>query len=220
MSASRKELTAQIEASGVVAILRAPSDAGLVRACHAMAAGGLKVAEVPLTTPNALEVIRQIADELGDQIVIGVGSVIDTDAVKRSADAGARFIVSPTFKPEVIKASHDLGMPCMPGALTPTEIQNAWEAGGDIIKVFPAPRVGGAAYIRDVLAPLPHLKLMPTGGVKLETIGEHIAAGSVALGVGTALLKQDLIEAGDWDGLTALTRTFMDTVQAAQQARL
>ncbi len=217
MSATpRNDITKQIETSGVVAILRAPSDTGLVQACHAMAAGGLRVAEVPLTTPNALQVISQIADELGDQVLIGVGSVIDTDAVKRSADAGARFIVSPTFKPEVIKASHDLGLPCLPGALTPTEIQNAWEAGGDIIKVFPAPRMGGAAYIRDLLAPLPHLKLMPTGGVTLDNVSDHFAAGAVCLGVGTSLLKLDLVQATDWPGLTGHARAFMAKVSSAK----
>jgi len=110
-------------------------------------------------------------------------------------------------------------MPCLPGALTPTEIQSAWEAGGDIIKVFPAPRMGGAAYIRDVLAPLPHLKLMPTGGVKLETITEHIAAGAVALGVGTSILPLGLVQAKDWGAITNHARTFMNTVKAAQDAR-
>lgn len=209
-------ITQQIEANGVVAILRASTDTGLIEAARAMSAGGVDVMEVPLTTPNALQVIRQIADELSDRVLIGVGSVIDTDAVKRSADAGAQFIVTPTFKPDVIKASHDLGLPCLPGALTPTEIQSAWEAGGDIIKVFPAPRIGGPSYIRDVLAPLPHLKLMPTGGVTLKTIAEHFAAGAVCLGVGTSLLKMDLVQAADWPALTQHARVFMTEVASAK----
>ncbi len=209
-------ITQQIEATGVVAILRASTDTGLIEAARAMSSGGVDVMEVPLTTPNALQVIRQIADELGDRVLIGVGSVIDTDAVKRSADAGARFIVTPTFKPDVIQASHDLGLPCLPGALTPTEIQSAWEAGGDIIKVFPAPRIGGPSYIRDVLAPLPHLKLMPTGGVTLKTIAEHFAAGAVCLGVGTSLLKMDLVQAADWPTLTQHARAFMTEVASAK----
>lgn len=209
-------ITQQIEATGVVAILRASTDTGLIDAARALAAGGVDVMEVPLTTPNALQVIRQIADELGDRVLIGVGSVIDTDAVKRSAAAGAQFIVTPTFKPDVIKASHDLGLPCLPGALTPTEIQSAWEAGGDIIKVFPAPRLGGPGYIRDVLAPLPHLKLMPTGGVTLDTIAEYFAAGAVCLGVGTSLLKMDLVQASDWPALTQHARAFMTEVASAK----
>jgi len=212
----REIITKQIQSSGVVAILRAPTDAGLVDAAGAMSAGGVRVMEVPLTTPNALQVIHQIADELGDRVLIGVGSVIDTDAVQRSADAGARFIVSPTFKPQVIQASHELGLPCLPGALTPTEILSAWEAGGDIIKVFPAPRMGGPAYIRDVLAPLPHLKLMPTGGVTLDTLAEHFAAGAVCLGVGTSLLRLDLVQANDWARLTEHARAFMAKVASAQ----
>lgn len=219
MPDSRTHRTAQIESAGVVAILRAPSDRGLVEATRAMVAGGLKVAEVPLTTPNALGVIREIADTLGDQVLIGVGSVVDAEGVKRSADAGAQFIVSPIFKPDVIKASHDLGLPCLPGALTPTEIQAAWEAGGDIIKVFPAHRLGGAAYIREVLAPLPHLKLMPTGGVRLDSLRDWFDAGSVTLGVGTSLIRSDLVDAQDWSGLTDHTRAFVSAAQAGKQAQ-
>ena len=177
-----------------------------------MADGGLKVAEVPLTTPNALGVVECIAGELGDRIVIGTGSVIDADGVKRSNDAGARFIVSPILKREVIDASHELGMPCMPGALTPTEVQTAHEWGADVIKVFPAHRMGGSAYIKELLAPLPHLKLMPTGGIRLETAGQWIEAGAVCLGVGTSIIRPDLIEAGDWGGLTAYTREWIQTV--------
>jgi 2-dehydro-3-deoxyphosphogluconate aldolase / (4S)-4-hydroxy-2-oxoglutarate aldolase len=215
-NASRSETARLIESAGVVAILRASSDRGLVSACRAMVAGGLKVAEVPLTTPNALELINQISNEMADQILIGVGSVLDADAVRRSADAGAQFIVSPTFKPQVLEASHALGLPCLPGALTPTEILTAWEAGADIVKVFPAHRIGGAAYLRDVLAPLPHIKLMPTGGVRLESIGDWFDAGAVCLGVGTSLIRSDLVDASDWQALTEHTVAFVSQVDAAR----
>ncbi len=213
---ARSGLTGLIESAGVVAILRADSDRGLLRACQAMAEGGLRVAEVPLTTPGALAVVSQIAQEMADRVLIGTGSVPDADSVRRSADAGARFIVSPTFKPEVLEASHALGLPCLPGALTPTEILTAWEAGADIVKVFPAHRLGGAAYLREVLAPLPHVKLMPTGGVRLDSIGDWFAAGAVALGVGTSLIRTDLVEAQDWDALTEHTRAFVSAVDAAR----
>lgn len=183
-----------------------------------MADGGVRVAEVTLTTPNALRVVQTIANALSDRVIIGTGSVLDAEAVRQSAEAGAKFIVSPICKQEVIEASHDLGLPCMPGALTPSEVQSAWELGGDIIKVFPAHRLGGPAYIRELLAPLPHLKLMPTGGVKLESAGEWIAAGVVCLGVGTSIFRPDLIEAGDWQGLTKHARAFVQTVQAAKKA--
>ncbi len=212
----RRHLVEMIESAAVVAILRAASDRGLFQACQAMAAGGLKVAEVPLTTPNALGVIGRIARELTDGVLIGAGSVLDADAVHRSTDAGARFIVSPTFKPEVIEASHALGLPCMPGALTPTEILTAWEAGADIVKVFPAHRLGGAAYLREVLAPLPHIKLMPTGGVRLESVGDWLEAGAVCLGIGTSLIRPDLIEAGDFEALTRHARAFVSAVDAAR----
>jgi 2-dehydro-3-deoxyphosphogluconate aldolase / (4S)-4-hydroxy-2-oxoglutarate aldolase len=213
------EIAGQIESAGLVAILRAPSDRGLVRACQAMSEGGLAVAEVPLTTPGALEVIRQIADTLGDRVLIGAGSVLDRAGVQRAADAGARFIVSPTFKPELVSASHDLGLPAIPGALTPTEILTAWEAGADIVKVFPGHRLGGPGYFREVLAPLPHLKLMPTGGVRLKTLGEWFDAGAVCLGVGSSIIRQDLIDAQDWPGLTEHTRIFVKAVQTAKAER-
>ena len=218
MAESRTELAGDIESARIVAILRASSEKGLVRACEAMADGGLRVAEVPLTTPNALGIVSVIAKELGDRVVIGTGSVLNAEGVQRSADAGARFIVSPICKPEVIQTSHTLDLPCMPGALTPTEVQAAWELGAEIIKVFPAHRLGGPAYIRELLAPLPHLKLMPTGGVRLETAGEWIEAGAVCLGVGTSLFRPDLIDAGDWQGLTKHTRAFVDAVQKAKAA--
>ena len=216
MPDARHELTARMEAAGLVAILRAASDAGLVDACRAMADGGLTVAEVPLTTPHALEVVSRIADELGGRVLIGTGSVLDADGVKRSADAGARFIVSPITKAEVIEASHDLGLPCLPGALTPTEVRAAWELGADIVKVFPAHRLGGPAYIRELLAPLPHLKLMPTGGVRLEGVGDWLQAGAVCLGVGTSILRPDLIAAGDWDALADHARAWVKAVEDAR----
>lgn len=210
------EIANQIESAGLVAILRAPSDQGLVRACLAMAEGGLTVAEVPLTTPGALEVISEVAQTLGDRLLIGAGSVLDKEAVQQAADAGARFIVSPTFKPELVSASHELGLPAIPGALTPTEILTAWEAGADMVKVFPGYRLGGPAYIREVLAPLPHVKLMPTGGVKIEALGDWFAAGAVCVGVGSSFIRQDLIDAEDWAGLTEHTRVYLDAVHAAR----
>lgn len=212
MSDTRAELTARIESARIVAILRAGSDAGLVAGCRAMVAGGVRVAEVPLTVPNALGVISGIARGLGERVLIGAGSVLDGDGVKRAVDAGARFIVSPVVKSEVIETSHELGAACLPGALTPTEVQSAWELGADIVKVFPAHRVGGPGYIRELLAPLPHLKLMPTGGVRLETAREWLDAGAVCLGVGTSIVRPDLIGAGDWDGLTAHARAFVKAI--------
>jgi len=212
MPDSRAKLTAMIESARIVAILRAGSDAGLVEGCRAMVTGGVRVAEVPLTVPNALGVISEIARTLGDRVLIGAGSVLDGEGVKRAVDAGARFIVSPITKAGVIETGHGLGVPCLPGALTATEVQGAWEMGADIVKVFPAHRMGGPAYIRELLAPLPHLKLMPTGGVRLESAWEWLDAGAVCLGVGTSLVRPDLIGAGDWDGLTAHARAFVAAV--------
>lgn len=212
----RAQTTQKIQQAVVVAILRADSDRGLVRACQALADGGVTVAEVPLTTPGALRVIAQIALELEDRLLIGAGSVLNADSARQAVDAGARFIVSPTFKQEVVAVCHELDLPSIPGALTPTEILTAWEAGADIVKVFPAHRLGGPAYLREVLAPLPHVKLMPTGGVRLETVGDWLDAGAVCLGVGTSLIRPDLIAASDWGALKAHARAFVEAARAAR----
>jgi len=218
MDTPRKALAQQIEDSGIVAILRTLDPAGLVEACAAMADGGLAVAEVPLTTPNALDLVTTIADQLADRLIIGTGSVLDAEGVQRSADAGARFIVSPILKREVIDAAHAKSLPCMPGALTPTEIQQAHEWGADLIKVFPGDAFGGPGYIKGLLAPLPHLKLMPTGGVTLETAADWITAGAVSLGVGTHIFRPDLIAQKDFRGLTESTRRWVQVVRQAKQA--
>ena len=216
MPTSRTQLAQTIEAAGLIAILRSPSDRGLVRACEAFVEGGLVVAEVPLTTPDALGVIREVADGLAGRLLIGAGSVLDTDGVKRAVDAGAGFIVSPVFKPELVEAGHRLGVPVIPGALTPTEVLTAWEAGADFVKLFPGHRLGGPAYVRELLGPLPQIKLVPTGGVTLENLPDWLHAGAVGLGVGSALIRQDLIDTEKWKELADTARRF---VQAVKQAR-
>ncbi|GAB4108755.1 MAG: bifunctional 4-hydroxy-2-oxoglutarate aldolase/2-dehydro-3-deoxy-phosphogluconate aldolase [Phycisphaeraceae bacterium] len=202
----------------MVAILRTLIDTGLFEACRAMVQGGLRVAEVPLTTPGALELVSRVRQELDGQLLMGTGSVLDAEGVRQSVDAGAQFIVSPILKAEIIETSHALGVPCMPGALTPTEIQTAWELGADIVKVFPAHRAGGPGYIREILAPLPHLKLMPTGGVSIDTAREWLEAGAVSLGVGTSLFRPDLIKAEDWKSLAESVRGFVDLVNQTRRA--
>ncbi len=211
----RAEILQRIEQAGLLAIIRADSADGLIDTVRALRDGGVTVAEVTMTTPGAIECIEAASRELGDSAVFGVGSVLDAATVHRAVDAGADFVVAPTFKPEVIAASHERGKPVFPGALTPTEILSAFEAGADAVKVFPANHFG-PRYFKDILAPMPHLKLTPTGGVDLDTIPDWFAAGAVCLGVGSALVKKQMIADKDWAGLTALAKRFVDAVAAAR----
>jgi len=210
-------LAKRITDVGLVAIIRADSSEGLIETCRALAAGGVTVAEITMTTPGALDAIAAARRAFGDDYLIGVGSVLDKATAHRAIDAGAEFVVSPVTKEEVIDAAHEMGKPVMPGCFTPTEIQHATELGADLIKVFPANHLG-PKFFRDILAPMPHLKLTPTGGVDLTTIADWFDAGARALGVGSALVKKELVKAKKWDELTALARQFVDAVRAARGA--
>ena len=211
----RHAIVEQIESVGLVAIIRANASTGLIETCKALADGGVTVAEITMTTPGALDAIAAASEQLGDTMLVGVGSVLDADTANAAVDAGAQFVVSPVFKREVIVAAHARGKPCFAGAFTPTEVLEAFEAGSDIVKVFPANH-NGPKFFGDILAPMPHLKLTPTGGVDLDTIPAWFNAGARCVGVGSALVKKDLIAAEDWDGLTALARRFVAAVKAAR----
>ncbi|MEM9417654.1 MAG: bifunctional 4-hydroxy-2-oxoglutarate aldolase/2-dehydro-3-deoxy-phosphogluconate aldolase [Planctomycetota bacterium] len=208
---SREELVKQIETVGLVAIIRANASSGLLETCKALADGGVTVAEITMTTPGALDAIATAHTQLGDQMLVGVGSVLNRDIAKQAIEAGAQFVVSPIFKPEIIEEAHRHGKPCFCGAFTPTEVLQAFEAGSDVVKVFPANH-NGPKFFKDILAPMPHLKLTPTGGVDLTTIPDWFAAGARCVGVGSALVKKDLIEQQDWAGLTDLAKQFVDAV--------
>lgn len=212
---TRAELTQRITDAGLVAIIRLNASSGLVETCRALAEGGITVAEITMTTPGALQAIETASRELGDQVLVGVGSVLDAETARRAVDAGAQFVISPIFKREVVEAAHQCGKPVIPGSLTPTEILTAHEAGADMVKVFPANHFG-PRYFKDILAPMPHLKLTPTGGVDLDTIGAWFDAGAVSLGVGSALVKKELVAAKNWSALTDLARRFTDAVAAAR----
>jgi 2-dehydro-3-deoxyphosphogluconate aldolase/(4S)-4-hydroxy-2-oxoglutarate aldolase len=181
----------------------------------AIAEGGVRTLEVTMTVPGAVELIAQLAPTLPAGFVLGAGTVLDAETVARVVDAGARFIVSPVFRPAVIAACHARGVAAMPGCFTPTEILEAWDAGADIVKVFPATALG-PSYLKDVRAPLPQVKLMPTGGVTLDNAGEWIRAGAVAVGVGTALLDAKAIAAGDYRVLRANAERIVASVRAAR----
>jgi 2-dehydro-3-deoxyphosphogluconate aldolase / (4S)-4-hydroxy-2-oxoglutarate aldolase len=170
-----------------------------------------------MTVPGALDLIAQTTRELGPEVPVGVGSVLDAETVNRAVDAGAAYIVSPVFKPEVVRAAHDRNVPVMPGAFTPTEILTAHEMGADVIKVFPAD-VLGMPFFKGVLAPMPFLRLMPTGGVTLDNAGQWLKAGAVAVGVGGALLDKRAIEEGRYDQLTENARRLRTSFEEGRAA--
>lgn len=203
---------------GVIAVIRARGSGQLIQVAEALLAGGVDCIEVTMTTPNALEVIAACRKAMDGEALIGVGSVTSAEIVRQAVDAGAQYIVSPIFKTEIIGAAHRADIPCVPGALTPTEILLATDAGADLVKVFPAGHFG-PKFFKNVLAPLPHLKLTPTGGVDLDTAGDFIAAGAVALGVGSALVTRAALAEGDFAEIQRLAGEYVRIVAEARAAR-
>ena len=212
---TKLEQMQRIEACRIIAIIRANSAKELMKAAEAIHAGGVDVIEVTMTTPNALQVIRDVSAAHGDAILVGAGSVLDSETARAVMLAGAAFIVSPVTKPDVIDVCNRYGKVVIPGAFTPTEILAAWERGADYVKVFPSGGVG-SAYIKDVKAPLPQIPLVPTGGINAENAAEFLAAGATALGVGSALVDNRLIEAGDFNVLTERAQKLVAEVQSAR----
>jgi len=200
---------------GIIPVVRAKSAEALVDLAQALLAGGIPICEVTLTVPGAIEGIRRLAAALGRQVLLGVGSVTRADQVEEAVAAGAEFIVGPVLVPEVIQAAHRHDKVVIPGAFTPTEIFQAHAAGADVVKVFPA-SVGGPSYFKAILAPMPFLKLMPTGGVDLSTVGAFLKAGAVTLGAGAALVDGAAVQKGDWAAITNLARAFRDEVKKAR----
>jgi 2-dehydro-3-deoxyphosphogluconate aldolase/(4S)-4-hydroxy-2-oxoglutarate aldolase len=201
----------RIHQIGIVPVVRARSSEEALSAVEAIRAGGIPILEITLTVPGAVQVIADLTRRLGDDVVVGAGTVLDADSARACIDAGARFIVSPSLDVPTIETCRRLGVPVFPGALTPTEVVTAWKAGADAVKVFPANAVGGAAYIKSLKAPLPQIELIPTGGVSLENAAVFIAAGAFAVGVGADLLK------GDPAAITEKARQYVAAVAAARR---
>ena len=218
MPQGRVAITHAIEQCGVVAVIRLREADRLRAVVDALAEGGVRALEVTMTVPRAIEMIGQLAPTLPKEFVLGAGTILDAETARLAILAGAQFIVGPVFRPEVIALSHRYDVPAMPGCFTPTEILAAWEAGADVIKVFPATAVG-PGYFKDVRGPLPQVKLMPTGGVSLDNAGDWIRAGAVAVGVGTALLDAKAIAAGEYGVITANAKRIVANVRAAREAR-
>lgn len=214
----REKIVSGIEAEGLVAIVRVQRPELTLPLAKALVAGGIRAVELTMSIPNALEAVRTIDRELGDKILLGVGTVIDDDTCRAAIDAGAKYVISPITRPSLVAAAHALDRPVMLGAYTPTEAQAAHEAGSDFVKIFPADTLG-PSYIKSLLAPLPHLKIVPTGGVNLDTMEAYLAAGSAALGTGSALLKKEIIAGENWGELERLAKRFADRM-AGLKAKL
>src|SRR5882757_5628756 len=213
---SRAAATAQIEALGIVAVIRLKDPGKLRAVVDAMADGGVRALEVTMTVPGAVDLIRALAPSLPAGFLLGAGTVTDAATARAVIDAGATFVVGPVFRPDLIAACHERDVPAMPGCFSPTEILAAHECGADIIKVFPATMLG-PQYLKDVRAPLPQVKLMPTGGVTLDNAGDWIRAGAVAVGLGSALLDAQAIDASDWNAITANARRVVSSVRGARR---
>lgn len=197
---------------GIVAVVRFSDPGPLVDVIRALAEGGVTVAEVTFTVPNAVDVIREARKRLGDRVLLGAGTVLDTETARAAFLAGAEFVVSPSLNVDVIRLCRRYDKLVMPGAFTPTEVLTAWEAGADVVKVFPADVVG-PAFFKALRGPLPQVKLMPTGGVDLTTAPAFLKAGAVCLGVGSQLIEPTAVAAGDFARITELARQYMEIVK-------
>lgn len=211
----RAAVAAAVEATGVVAIVRLPDGDQIQEVAAALVAGGVRIFEITMTVPGAVEIIAALVASAGPGVVVGAGTVLDAPSASAVIEAGAAFVVSPVFSPEVVAVCRDAGRAVMPGCFSPTEIVAAWNAGADLVKVFPATSLG-PAFFKDILAPLPTLRLMPTGGVTLENAGSWIKAGAVAIGVGSALVDRTAVRERRFDEIQHNARAFIDAVAAAR----
>ena len=209
---SRDRTLARIIECGIVAVVRAETSEPLVKVAKALAEGGVTAIEVTFTVPGAIDVIRQVRQEIGDSIALGAGTVLDPETARAAILAGAEYIVAPIVNHEVIRLCRRYDKPVMPGAFTPTEVLSAWEAGADIVKVFPAD-VGGPAYLKALRAPLPQVRMMPTGGVDLSTAENFLKAGACCLGVGGSLVEPKAVAAGDFARIRDLAAKFCAIVR-------
>ena len=209
--ANKYEIIERMLDCGITAVVRTDSPEELVNVAEAINKGGVDVIEITMTTPGALDVVSAVAKKFGDEVLIGAGTVLDAETARAVFLAGGEFVVSPVWSPELIAMCRRYSKPCVPGAFTPTEIMAAWDAGADMVKVFPA-SLGGPALIKAIRGPLPQIPLVPTGGVKLDNTAEFIRAGSAMVAVGGNLVNKDLVKEKKFDELTELARRFKEEV--------
>ena len=214
---SKDKVKSEILRCGFVPIIRTDNSKAAVQVAGAIRDGGAPLLEITMTVPAALDIIKEIADTFAGTVLVGAGTILDSETARLAILAGADFIVAPILDVATIRLCHRYSKIIMPGALTPTEILQAWEMGADFVKVFPADALGGPAYIKAVKAPLPQVDLIPTGGVDIDTATDFIRAGASAVGVGGALVDKQIIASSDWKRLTQKTEEFLQTISAARQ---
>lgn len=212
---SRHEDLQRVLTSGIVAVIRSPSSEQLVSVARALFDGGVDVLEVTFTVPGVLDILSAVRKDLGKKVLLGAGTVLDTESARAAILAGAEYIVSPTVNRKVISLCNRYDKLIMTGAFTPTEILTAWESGADVVKVFPAD-VGGPEYLKSVHGPLPQIRLMPTGGVNLDTIKPFLKAGACAVGLGGALVESKAIANNDMARITSLAQQYVALVKEAR----
>ncbi|XHR27054.1 MAG: bifunctional 4-hydroxy-2-oxoglutarate aldolase/2-dehydro-3-deoxy-phosphogluconate aldolase [Chthoniobacteraceae bacterium] len=212
---SKAAIIDRIVNPGIIAVIRANSSEQLLDVSQALFEGGVIGLEVTMTTPNALQVIHEVSARFGDKVLVGVGTVLDAETARASILAGAEFVVSPITRPEVIQVGNRYGKPVVCGAYTPTEAVTAQENGADFVKIFPADQLG-PQYIKNLLAPLPQLQIIPTGGVNLQTIDAFIKAGCVAVGAGSSLVSKEVLKNKDWKKLTETAAAFVEAIKKAR----
>ena len=215
---NKTDVLQSIRGVGLIPVVRAESAAQAMRAVAAIKAGGVNVLEVTMTVPGAIGVIEQLTKAFGAEALIGAGTVLDPETADRCIQAGAQFIVSPALNEETIAFCRAQDVAVFPGALTPTEVVRAWNAGADAVKVFPAGAVGGASYLKALKAPLPQIELVPTGGVSLKTAADFIKAGAMALGVGADLVDTNALREGNDQLITERARQFLEIVREARRS--
>ncbi len=213
---NKDQTKAKILEVGLIPIVRAASAEDAFKAAEAIIAGGVGIAEITMTVPGAIRVMEKVADRYGDKVLLGAGTILDTQTARAALLAGAEFLVSPSLNLGVIETANRYSKACLPGALTPTEVVTAWQAGATFVKIFPCGAVGGAKYIKALKGPLPQVAMVPTGGVNLQTTPELLRAGASAVAVGTDLVDTKALQEGRLDAITENAKKFLDAVRAAR----
>lgn len=212
---SRSEIISRLANPGIIAVVRAQKPEQVLPLSEALIAGGVIAIEITMTTPSAISAIRDAREKIGDRALIGVGTVLDLETCRSATLAGAQFVVTPVLRPEFVPIAQAADVPIMLGAYTPTEAQLAHEAGADFVKIFPADNLG-PGYIKALRAPLPHLRIVPTGGVDVQNVGDFLKAGCVAVGAGSSLVSTKILADANWPELTRRAKEFVNAAQAAR----
>lgn len=217
---AKERTLASILEVGIVPIVRCDSSRQAIEAAKAIYRGGLRALEVTMTVPGAIRVLEKVADEFGDRVILGAGTVLDPETARICMLAGAEFIVTPSLNVRTIEMCRRYSKAILPGALTPTEILTAWDAGADMVKVFPAGNLGGPSYIKALKGPLPQIHMVPTGGVGLENAAAFLQAGASAIAVGSDLVSKKALDSGDYEQITKLARQFLEVVAQARAPKM